>query len=304
MKNTDHLINHSPNKAAFFTCVTALTLGFFVCLSGVSSPAVGLEVAGDGKDDNGPEDGRMPLTSLETGFLKQIRAVGVIRCSGAVVGTATIIHQKDKTAQVITAGHVPFGKKDCLFYPYDMYQGYALSALSYGAKYAGKGAEKTEETATERKIHQGDYALFKVAADLSAFGSIPLLGTRIKGRPRDPFLLIGYHLQYNTLAASIIDCHLVKKTKDGLASDQDGIGLDQCDSGPGASGGPMLRIDRMGILAFAGLRTGRLFAPTDQDDKLKAGDAADGIRFANVHHRLSAELRDHIKRHRANHFTD
>lgn len=275
-----------------------VTLSAALLLMGMGikgAPSTALEVIGDGDPDNGIEDQRMPLSALSTPLLKQIRAVGVLRCGGAVSGTATIIHQGKGWAQMITAGHVLAGKKDCLFYPYDMYQGYGVEAISYGALYAGN---PTRDASDAAKIHQGDYAFFRVKGDLSAFGSIPFLRSKITPKPTDDMLHIGYFRDQRLLAASLYDCHILQKVNGGLAFDQPDIGLDSCDSGPGASGGPILRIDGAGFVALLGIRTGALFKAKDKEDIRKKGDKGDAARFANSHHLISETVRGHSERHR------
>lgn len=244
------------------------------------------EVIGDGNSDNGIEDDRMPLITLGTELLRQLKPVGVIRCKGQVVGTAVIIRTSPKAALIITAGHVVAAKSadQCQFFPYNMFQGFKYQIIR-------------QPDALKDRHYEGDWAILKVVADLTAFGAMPLAAAEKPVKQDRPAMLVAFDQGYNALAASQNDCVLLRKDKDGLAAGQPSVGLDSCDSGKGASGGAVLVPSKAGKLHLYGLRTGflsRNFNSDKGDVSPKRGDKVDVAHFANAHHVVTAAIREQI----------
>ncbi|WND03244.1 serine protease [Temperatibacter marinus] len=263
---------------------------FFLILMGFflnTSQSLQAEVVGDGDSENGIEDNRMPLSELPTQMLRQIRSVGVIRCGPRVIGSAVIIRSDAKKALILTAAHVVEEKNltQCLFHPYDMYQGYTFTVAHLGRSKA------------QPDIFEGDWAVLHVRADLSMFGAARLSRSSREIRRPNQALLIGYQESYNALVASLIDCTIIPKDKEkGLARDQLSVGLDSCDSGKGASGGGVFLYDsEAGRLYLYGVRTGFLRAKNDKGDMPVKGSLADPKLYANSHHRMTKSLRQKVK---------
>lgn len=246
------------------------------------------EIIGDGDPENGIEDDRIPLSAVPTEFVTQLRSVGVIRCDGQVQGLATLVSVQENTAIALTAAHVLAGKDDCLFYPYNMYEGFTIQPLTVGPYAPG------QKTATTIR-YEGDYAIFSLRGDLKAYGSAPLSRSKQPVRKESPLLHVGYSPKIQAMTASLSACFSVTKEKQGLAAMQPSIGLDSCDSQAGASGGPVFQVSEEGQLSLLGLRTGYLFMPASAQDKPQKGDKADTMRFANAHHVITKAIRAQIK---------
>lgn len=273
-----------------------------LCCVFCSTPSLS-NVFGDGDAANGTEDGRHAagLGALPAGWQT---ASGLLHCDGQVRGTATLLDVSANSARpagrlLATAAHVlvdlETGQRyrQCEFHYMGLGQVAGMQLPVDWAQVADGGFVAGDSPA-EPEFGRGDWA-FILLPDLrsaipSGVGLKPLAWSE---RPaQGEFQVVGYHAGRRQIQASGA-CNVRESEAIDLGGGHwPGQLLDDCDSGPGASGGGLLVSDGQQWF-LVGIRTGAHWDPELYPAHRFPGGPPEGAPWSALHNTNFARAIDH-----------
>lgn len=232
------------------------------CLLTGSVPVWG-NVFGDGNPDNGTEDGRESwlARSAEPELAARVLPqAGTIRCDGAVRGSATLVHNRHMIDEsrpsgvqghlIATAAHVlvdldtgrPYSR--CHFHYLGLI-GAVDARQVIQRRHALQGAFQADQDPSDTAAGKGDWVFVYLPNHRPGWpDGLPVadLATLRSQAGETPlrFHLVAWDSDREVISLSR-NCRVMPGRADNLAGDTwIGQGLDDCDSGHGASGGGLL----------------------------------------------------------------